>query len=142
MYDVVIYCVDLAAGVNEVVVAYVDVLTHVFDHLKFRQEILMQSLRSGYCYKHNYIWVLCITRIGHKSFNTVRMAIISTMLTDSMRTLTRYSRINNMGQCNTKYVFHVYTMDTCFILCCKTWHSNPPISQFNSPCNEYWQKGA
>jgi len=55
MYDVVIYCVDLAAGVNEVVVAYVDVLTHVFDHLKFRQEILMQSLRSGYCYKHNYI---------------------------------------------------------------------------------------
>ena len=34
------------------------------------------------------------------------------------RTLTEHSRINYMDHCITKQVLHVYTMDTCSILCC------------------------
>jgi len=37
-----------------------------------------------------------------------------------MRTFTRYSQINYMDQCITKYVLYVYTMETCSILCCNT----------------------
>ena len=37
-----------------------------------------------------------------------------------IRTLTRYFRINYTDQCITKQVLHLYTMDTCSILCCNT----------------------
>ena len=44
--------------------------------------------------------------------------------------------INHTDQCITKKVLHVYTMDTCSVLCCNN-KSNSPISQFNSPCNAF-----
>ena len=55
-----------------------------------------------------------------------------------MGTLTGHARINYLDNCITKYVIHVYTMDTCSILHCKNMtKTNPPISQFNSLCNEF-----
>jgi len=52
-----------------------------------------------------------------------------------MRTLTR---INYMDQSFTKQVLHVYTIDTCSILYCyNSGESNPPNSQFKSPCNKF-----
>ena len=54
-----------------------------------------------------------------------------------MRTLTRHSRIHYMDQCITKYVLHLYTKDTVLYSVVITRQSNPPISQFNSMCNEF-----
>ena len=50
-----------------------------------------------------------------------------------MRTLNRYSQ---MDQCFTKKT-HAYTMDTDLYSVVIPWLFNPPISQFNSPCNAF-----
>ena len=54
-----------------------------------------------------------------------------------MRTLTRYSRINYINQYITEYVVHVYTLTRVLYSVVITWQSNPPVSQFNSLCNEF-----
>ena len=54
-----------------------------------------------------------------------------------IRILTWNYRINNMGQWITKGCYMCIQWTWVLYSVVITWQSNPPIPQFNSPCNEF-----